>query len=201
MNPQIQELIERVIANELPIDVFYARMSQLGIMPGEAQTMLSQAAGGSPQGLDPSLASASSQPVEPSAYDYAPPQTATFSRDTYAPRDSLMDKIRRGPLMRGIEAAQSRMEGREPSTGAGNGPGPGAIGSGVPFFSQVRPSTGGASAGAMIANAAPQPSVPERAREVLAAQPYYGGDEAVPGAAFNMPEPSQPLITAWTARK
>jgi hypothetical protein len=55
MNPEVKALIERALSNDIPMDAFLARMSQLGITVNEAQTMLSNAAGGSPQGMDPSL--------------------------------------------------------------------------------------------------------------------------------------------------
>jgi hypothetical protein len=149
MNPEVQELIQRVLNNEMPIDVFYARMGQMGVLPSEAQTMLSKAAGGTPQGMDPSLPSGASQPVESSAYNYAPAQTATVMRDQYAPApEGLMEKIQRGPLMRGVEIARAKIEGREPNFSAGNGPGPSlAGGASSPSYSSIQPAQIGPTGG------------------------------------------------------
>lgn len=62
MNPEVQNLIQRALAKDIPLDVFYARMGQLGIPVNDAQTILSNAAGGTPQGIDPSL-SVEQQPL------------------------------------------------------------------------------------------------------------------------------------------
>lgn len=153
MNPEVQALIQRALSNDIPIDAFMARMSQLGITPSEAQTILSNAAGGSPQGIDLSL-STEQQPIDQSAYNQMPQQPATVPTDGYSPQKGIMEKIRRA-----TEISPERLKGLpsvadQPQTFGGIP----AAAIGVPNELQSRPS--GAQAGNMVAASMPQAQAP-----------------------------------------
>lgn len=196
MNPQIQELIQRVLSNEMPIDVFYARMGQLGILPGEAQTMLSNSAGGSPQGMDESL---STQQAPLSAADAAtasafrgaglgetpPAGTPSMSRPMTQEEIVLARPVeQRTPLIpRMVQRAQQiAQDARRGLTTESSTP--------SPQVSYSSPSAG-ASAGSQVATAIPQAA--PVAQPQAATGSYYGldGSEMSPTYGQQMYQPNE----------
>lgn len=200
MNPQVLDLIQRVMDNDISMDVFYARMSQLGITTNEAQTMLSAAAGGSPQALDPALDADRSQPLSQSdiasaeAYRSArpeqtvPPGTPQPSRPMTQEEIALLRPVEeRQPLLPRVFGQMGqdvrRALTQEPST----------MPQSRPVYGSPQGSTGGASAGQQIAQ---QPQ----------AQPtgsYYGQDDFPIGSAYE-PTPYQrtgPLADRATVQR